>query len=559
MDPDLRDLLAAWHGGEVEPTRRERLLGRVRGDEAFRRAFVAELWMLGMLMAVQSPEPRWLRLEDEIGWGAAEPSAAESLEDRIVGGLGEMTRRRTPRRWWRWAAAALIPLAALLAGTWSWWPRPPRGDGSARPAVRPYPKVDTAVGLAMVIKLDGVRWEPGDEPRPAEGDVLAKGRLRFQSGRVLLSMLTGVTLAAEGPTDLELVSDTKVLCRQGRLRVRSPAGERGFVVSGPNSAVLDLGTEFGMNVDTDGKARARVFDGRVESAITDADGMPRRTQIFRESETFLIDPRAGQIEPFAGAADFLGPAHPTAPPLELGAGYPAAVRRSRPWGYWRFEAIDGGAVANEIAGRPALGVVGPVRLGGRPGGNRFAEFPAGRDRRNLELDGLWRPPWRSGFAVELWALSEQISHSTLVSMTAPHDTNNHLLLLELTARSELHKPASVRLLHRWPPGGTGGDNLYSTTPYVPYRWHHIVGQYRGDRIELYVDGEPVPPMLVDPRHADGPCRLLVGRLTTRRGTGISFDRPLVGRMDELALYDHTLTADEVREHHRLRAPSPPSP
>ena len=49
MDPDLSDLLMAWLGGEVEPARRDELLARARRDEAFRRAFVAEVSMLGML------------------------------------------------------------------------------------------------------------------------------------------------------------------------------------------------------------------------------------------------------------------------------------------------------------------------------------------------------------------------------------------------------------------------------------------------------------------------------------------------------------------------------
>jgi hypothetical protein len=159
----------------------------------------------------------------------------------------------------------------------------------------------------------------------------------------------------------------------------------------------------------------------------------------------------------------------------------------------------------------------------------------------------------------LWALSERISHTTLVSMTAPHDSNNHLLLLELTSRNLLHPPALVRFLHRWPPGGSGGDNVYSHTPYIPYRWHHIVGQYRKDRIELFVDGEPVLSLSVAPGHAEQSCRVLLGRLTTRPGTGISVDRPLVGRIDEFALYDHPLADDEVREHHRLGTGPSPSP
>ena len=84
MEPDLADLMAAWLGRETEPARREELLARLRADEAFRRAFVDEIRMLGMLKTVQSPESRWLRLEDELGWSSDESSRVEPLEDRII-------------------------------------------------------------------------------------------------------------------------------------------------------------------------------------------------------------------------------------------------------------------------------------------------------------------------------------------------------------------------------------------------------------------------------------------------------------------------------------------
>ena len=61
MESDLFQLLSAWLGQEIEPERRETLMGRLRDDAAFRREFVAEIRMLGMLEVVQSPEPRWLR------------------------------------------------------------------------------------------------------------------------------------------------------------------------------------------------------------------------------------------------------------------------------------------------------------------------------------------------------------------------------------------------------------------------------------------------------------------------------------------------------------------
>ncbi len=562
MEPDLYDLVSAWLGREIESARCEELIARLRRDEAFRREFVDEIRMLGMLKVVQSPEPRWLRLEDELGWSASESPPSEPLEDRIVRRLDEPTATRPTRgQWWSAAAAAAVLLAVLWRiSITDEGPKPPVATG-----IRPYPRVDTSIGLAMVVKLDGVRWEPTGDPLPSEGDVLAAGRLRFGSGRARLSMLTGVVIDVEGPADVELIDTTRVLCRRGRIRAQVPAGAEGFLVLGPSSAVVNLGTEFGLNVGNDGKLKGQVFKGRLEAALLNAEGSPQRSFLLDSSgadfsKAFEIDSRAGHIEVVAASEDFIVASEPIAPPLILDGAYAEAVRRSQPWGYWRFDALDGRTVPNEVEGRPPLEATGPVALGTGPSGNRWAEFRSVIGSQFLAMRPPWHPPWRPGYAVELWCLSESIGHESLVSLVTPKDTDHHVFLIELTSRNRLtiHKPASIRLLHRFPPGWEAGDNTYSQGPYVPFRWHHIVGQVRDDRIELFLDGERSSTVSILPEHLDAPCQFVLGRLTTRDGTGISVDRPFVGRMDEVALYDRPLSAEEIREHHRLGA-GPPRP
>jgi hypothetical protein len=553
MAPDLTDLLSAWLGRDIEPARREELLERLRSDVQFRREFVAEIRMLGMLKTVQSPESRWLRLEDELGWSAADSRSGDLLEDRIQRQLEARPRPRGMFKWWAVAAAVIVIGGAVVALM--------RRDQTPKvpaTASRALPNADAKSGLAMVVKLDGVAAESPDEPIPAVGTILGARRLRFRTGRAVISMLTGVVIDIKGPADLELIDADRVLCRLGTLRARVPGGAEGFRVLGPSWAVVDLGTDFVLHVGGNGKTRGQVLEGQVEAASLNATGAPERTFVLNaaqanSSKGFEIDSTSGRIEAIPTPERFVPASDPISPPLALNAEYPASILRSHPWGYWRFESLEGGLVPNEVASRPPLRATGPVSLHGAPSGNHWAEFRATKGRQFLSPDDSWHPPWESGFAVELWCLTEAIGHSSLVSLLTPKDTDHHVFLMELTARTRLtiHQPASVRLLHRWPAGWEAGDNTYSQEPYVPYRWQHIVGQIHGDRMELYLNGRLSSSLSILSKHADVPCRFVLGRLTEREGTGISYDRPFLGRLDEVALYNHPLSADAIREHYEI--------
>ena len=81
-----------------------------------------------------------------------------------------------------------------------------------------------------------------------------------------------------------------------------------------------------------------------------------------------------------------------------------------------------------------------------------------------------------------------------------------------------------------------------------------MGQRRGDTIEIFIDGELVASSLVtdpknDPNLADVPCKLIVGRLKQwPLPTKNDETRSLDGRVDELAIYDHPLSPEEIRRH-----------
>jgi hypothetical protein len=114
MDEDLRDLLSAWRGSDFDEDCCAELLERLRRDEEFRRAFVEETRLLGMLKTVQSSQPRWLLLEDELGWSADERAAKSTLEQRVMRHIQDDPRTPTIGAWKLAALVAAVFLIGLL-------------------------------------------------------------------------------------------------------------------------------------------------------------------------------------------------------------------------------------------------------------------------------------------------------------------------------------------------------------------------------------------------------------------------------------------------------------
>lgn len=556
MDQDLQDCLALWLGDhDPGAARRAALLDRFERDDAFRRAFVDEIRMLGMLRAVQSSEPRWLRLEDEIGWSARQSADVDALARTVV----RVGIRRRNLRHLGFAAAAILVVAGLV---WAW--------RAGRPLPAPSPEPEHAnVEIATAIKFENVVWELGDVAHPEEGSIVVAGRLRLISGRLTLAFFSGVLLTVEGPADLELLAINQVFCQHGKLRARVPRGAEGFTVLAPGYEIVDLGTEFALNLEQGGKSQVMVFEGEAAVSVLGKDGRSVRGVLLEQRRSAEIDSNAGRIQELPPQAESFVPLTEVVPsPLELVSGYSAEILAAKPTGYWRFETLTDGHIPNEVGSRPALLAFGGVTLAQSPGGNHCARFRPNDHAQRLVADGMPLPQPAGGYAIELWAQADMpsplgFSQSALVGLLDMDDgaAENHFAYIELAARGRRspHEPCTVRFLDRWPASRSGGANVFSRRTVVPSLWRHIVGQKAGDTLELYIDGECVgtSPVKLSPPVPNAPaptlCRLLVGRLKQRSlPPHISEIRAFEGWLDELAVYDRPLTLEEIRRHAQMR-------
>ncbi len=125
------------------------------------------------------------------------------------------------------------------------------------PAPGPVPTT-----VATLVRAIDARWDNAQMPTTPQSPLPA-GPLRLVEGLVEINFASGATVILQAPAELELVSRDRARLTHGKLVGEVPPEARGFTVIAPNATVIDLGTEFGIDVDRAGMAHVEVFTGEV--------------------------------------------------------------------------------------------------------------------------------------------------------------------------------------------------------------------------------------------------------------------------------------------------------
>ncbi|MEX0867961.1 MAG: hypothetical protein WD030_11440, partial [Pirellulales bacterium] len=147
----------------------------------------------------------------------------------------------------------------------------PRG-GDAPIAARPD-------FVGRFTRLADCRWSPGtlarfDGPPAAEGDIESRQLLELLAGEFDLLLDSGAKLRVAGPAALRCTGDNEIELLQGQLTAYIPPRAVGFTAHVAGAKLVDLGTEFGLQVDPLGAAEAHVYRGEVTVELNAAAGRP---------------------------------------------------------------------------------------------------------------------------------------------------------------------------------------------------------------------------------------------------------------------------------------------
>ena len=115
--------------------------------------------------------------------------------------------------------------------------------------------------LATITKSAAARWSDAADATGQEGRLPAVYHLL--EGSAELTLGNGTVLTLEAPCRLELVNLQRALLHEGHVVAYVPKPSEGLTIETLNAEVRDLGTEFGIQVDSRTSTFVQVYDGTV--------------------------------------------------------------------------------------------------------------------------------------------------------------------------------------------------------------------------------------------------------------------------------------------------------
>ena len=413
--------------------------------------------------------------------------------------------------------------------------------------------------IARLVETVDCKWSKEADQFDDNSELSLGQVIKLDSGLAKIAFDGLAEVIVEGPAEFCIESPMSAKLMHGRLSAKVTDKGHGFTIHGPKMRVLDLGTEFGLNIDDDGRGQVHVFKGEVEVALMRHDGRAIRSQLITQYKAASLDSQDGKIGDLRiDPAEFIRTFE--ASDLDITREYVQSVKSLDPVAYWRFEYLDNGLVLNEMSDR--YHGHSPTRLVlSRDVQNKTLAVDQRRDdKQYMVVEEPLEELVDSDVSIEFWIKPDEYQRTTPVmllrsnTLIEGHEMVANLVELLPADNSEHGQPTHVlRLLHRIPASWTitEGINCYSDEEYRPGYWHHIVGVFDGRHMRLYLNAKLVASAAINGRINFAPC-VSIGR---PRGC-ISkvlreVNKEMVGQIDEVAIYNKALSNRQVAEHYRL--------
>ncbi len=428
------------------------------------------------------------------------------------------------------------------------------------PSTQAIPKPQSEY-VGRITGMVDVKWS--DATTAAVTELVALGRkYALASGLMEITYDTGAKVILQGPCTYQADSRTGGFLSIGKLTARldnakpQAADSKSslstihyplFTIKTPTAVVTDLGTEFGVEVSPTGDTETHVLVGSVRFAKLNKAGGDTEEQVLRAGRAARCDSRQGRISVVKTDARRFTRFMPTSP-----EGYAAMVLAMRPVAYYRMEPSaevkDRHVVFDSADGHH--GVLHTVDSSSEP-------WQAGRFAGALHFDGKTYvdiptlPSAETGeLSVTAWVfVQDQAAWANIASEQYARAWTDKVRRMQfgfgLFADSgDLWAGVSDRN-GLWCPVREGASRPLS----IGY-WNHVAFVANGKNLQLYRGGRKVASTPCDGICLTPPIKhLMIGCKNWSNSPDAPALKPVQfwrGRIDELAIFNHALSAADIR-------------
>lgn len=405
--------------------------------------------------------------------------------------------------------------------------------------------VKSKIPLATVASIgENIKWKSAAKE---EGATIYEEELILEEGEVTLTYKHGAEIKIQGPAHYSLKSLELAELSYGQLAAKVPEAAQGFTVEAPKAAIVDLGTEFAMNVNQQGQSQIYVYEGEVSSSLLNEDGTTLMNASLYDEEGMVIDAEKQTVSELTENLNFIRVDQKRGSDLHVSKEYVNAVKSASPLAYWRFESLDQGRIKNEMDQR----FYGKLTHKARIENNTFKVDKGTKGA--FYIDDLLPAINKEEYTIELWLnAAEHGGEMSLISLINPEPDKKgralHLTYSQLMSNKKRlrHLPFDFRFSHRYPATGSTGKNAFAKEAYIPGKWYHFVGVRNKDSFSLYINGMLKETIAEPANNDDLNYRFYMGKIDPFRN-----ERQFIGSIDEVAIYKKALSPEEIKEHFEL--------
>lgn len=397
-----------------------------------------------------------------------------------------------------------------------------------------------------------------DKPEPK---YLRPGKISLPEGKHTIDFYSGAQIQLRGPAKFQIVDSMTVKLSHAQIAANVSSDAKGFRMELNGASLVDLGTEFAVNSQKE-ETSLKVFKGEVLANTTDDRGSTVRSILATPENPLHLDSTRDRYQRLEQpeAETFIKYEHSATAPLPDLNAYRREILKSAPTYYWDFESTHSDRFLDLQSNR-SLQIHGAQIALARNGENAAVTFLPDEFYHMLKLDGQMEFQKNQPFSIEFLFCPDRIRRGTLLALfeansVEPSGTADHFIIVETMARQDFfsHLPGAIRTAYRPVPSGYSMDgiNAFSSQQYLPGKWVHFAMTFDGKVLRTYQNGhlQNTLELDADENPENGSYAMVLGQISSSELEQPPEEnyRPFVGSIDEFAVYNKELSAEEILTH-----------